>query len=284
MKDGIPNYNEIVFTKTEKDKIVELYTKDNLSTPIIGKMMGCNYQKICSILDEYGIKRTNKCRRKYSLNENYFDDINTPNKAYILGLMYADGCNFPPKSTSNISLQESDKELLEKIKIEIESTQPLKFIDQSNRNDNGYSYNNMCTLNMYSKHVCETLTKLGVIQNKSLLLEFPNISSNLYSHFIRGYFDGDGSLYMYKKSNGNVHITITYTSTEKFCKKLKEIIEKELGINCGIYDASCHNGITKVASITGVKHPLKVLNWMYKDAELYLQRKYDKYIDYMNAV
>ena len=40
MKDGIPNYNEIVFTKTEKDKIVELYTKDNLSTPIIGKMMG----------------------------------------------------------------------------------------------------------------------------------------------------------------------------------------------------------------------------------------------------
>lgn len=89
---------------------------------------------------------------------------------------------------------------------------------------------------------------------------------------------------MYKKSNGNVHITITYTSTENFCKKLKEIIEKEIGINCGIYDASCHNGITKVASITGVKHPLKVLNWMYKDAELYLQRKYDKYIDYMNVV
>ena len=118
--------------------------------------MGCNYQKICSILDEYGIKRTNKCRRKYSLNENYFDDINTPNKAYILGLMYADGCNFPPKSTSNISLQESDKELLEKIKIEIESTQPLKFIDQSNRNDNGYSYK-MCirdrnnSYNQYSK-------------------------------------------------------------------------------------------------------------------------------------
>lgn len=282
MKNGIPNYNEIIFTKDEKDKIVELYTKDELSTPKIGLIMGCNYGKICSVLDEYGIKRKNNGRRKYSLNENDFDKIDTQNKAYVLGLIYADGCNFPPKCTSFISLQESDKEILEKIKIEIGSTQPIKIIDQSSRNDNNYSYNNMCTLNMYSKHICESLERLGVVRNKSLVLDFPTIDNHLIPHFVRGYFDGDGSLYMYEKKNGGKHITITYTSTEKFCNKLKDIIKNELGINCGVYDASCHNGITKVASITGVEHPLKVLNWMYKDADLYLQRKYDRYIEYLN--
>lgn len=129
MRNGIPNYNEIIFTQEQKEKIVKLYTEDKLSTPKIGKIMGCNYNKICSILDEFEIKRTDNGKRKYTLNEEYFDFIDTPNKAYVLGLMCADGCNYPPKQTAFISLQESDRELLEKIKIEIGSNQPLKIID-----------------------------------------------------------------------------------------------------------------------------------------------------------
>ena len=53
-------------------------------------------------------------------------------------------------------------------------------------------------------------------------------------------------------------------------------------IYCGIYDASGHNGITKVASMTGTS-AIKLMNWMYKDADLYLQRKYDRYIEYTAA-
>lgn len=282
MKNGIPNYNEIVFTKEQKEEIVDMYVNQKLSTPKIGKIMGCNYQKICSVLDEFNIKRVNNGLRKYKINEAYFDNINTPNKAYVLGLMFADGCNFPPKCTAFISLQESDKELLEKIRSEIGSDKPLKIIDYSKRHDNGHSYNNMCTLEMYSKHICESLEKLGVIQNKSLKLEFPNISEELYSHFLRGYFDGDGSIYQQVKNENNKKITLTFTSTENFCKKIKEIVENNLGIYCGIYDASCHNGITKVASLSGTSAK-KLLHWMYKDADLYLQRKYDRYKQYTAA-
>lgn len=283
MKNGIPNYNEIVFTKEQKDEIVRLYTKEKLSTPKIGKIMGCSYNKICHILDEFGIQRVNNGVRKYKINEEYFDCIDTPNKAYILGLMCADGCNFPPKHTAFISLQESDVDLLKQIRTELNSDQPIRIIDQSNRcSENNYSYNNMCTLNMYSAHICRSLEKLGVVRNKSLILEFPIISSELYSHFIRGYFDGDGSLYQYVKNENNKSIRITFTSTEKFCEKLKEILENTLGIYCGMYDASCHNGVTRVLSITG-SASVKVLDWMYKDAELYLQRKYDRYLKYTAA-
>lgn len=282
MKNGIPNYNEIIFTKEQKEEIVRLYVEEKLSTPKIGKIMGCNYNKICHILDEFGVERVNNGRRKYNINEEYFDCINTPNKAYVLGLMCADGCNYPPKQTAFISLQESDRNLLEKINKELENETPLRIIDQSNRHENNYSYNNMCTLNMYSKHICNSLTNLGIVKNKSLVLEFPDIPKELYSHFLRGYFDGDGSIYQYIKNENNKRITLTFTSTEHFCKKIKEIVENELGIYCGIYDASCHNGITKVASLSG-SSAVKLLDWMYEDADLYLQRKYDRYIKYTAA-
>lgn len=283
MKNGIPNYNEIIFTKEQKEKIVNLYVEEKLSTPKIGKIMGCNYNKICRILDEYGIERTNNGLRKYHLNETYFDSIDTPNKAYLLGLLGADGCNFPPKGTVFIALQETDRELLEKINIEIGNETPLRVVDQSKRkSDKNYSYSNMCVLNMYSKHICTSLEKLGVIRNKSLELKFPNIDEDLYSHYLRGYFDGDGSVYQHVKNEHNKKITLTFTSTEQFCKKIKEIVENKLGIYCGIYDASCHNGITKVASLSGAS-AIKLLDWMYKDADLYLQRKYDRYIKYTAA-
>lgn len=72
MKNGIPNYNEIIFTKDEKDKIVELYIKDELSTPKIGLIMGCNYGKICSVLDEYGIKRKKQRTKKIFFKRKLF--------------------------------------------------------------------------------------------------------------------------------------------------------------------------------------------------------------------
>lgn len=282
MKNGIPNYNEIVFSDEQKRKIVDLYVKGGLSTTAIGKEMGCNYNKICRILDEFDIKRQKNRMRKYKLDETYFDRIDTPNKAYILGLMCADGCNYPPKRTAFISLQESDIDLLEKIRYELHSDQPLKIIDQSTRCNKNYSYNNMCTFYMHSTHICNSLTALGVVKNKSLVLDFPNIPEYLYSHFVRGYFDGDGSVYQYVKNENNKSIRITFTSTEQFCRKLKEILEKELDVYCGIYDASCHNGVTKVAALTGDSSK-RLLAWMYKDAELFLQRKYDRYIQYMAA-
>lgn len=277
MKNGIPNYNEIIFTKEQKEEIVRLYIEEKLSTPKIGKIMGCNYNKICHILDEFKIQRVGNGLRKYELNEEYFDNIDTPNKAYVLGLMCADGCNFPPKGTAFISLQESDRELLEKIKKELGSTQPLRIIDQSKigeQRGNGYSYNNMCTFNMFSKHICDSLTNLGVVKNKSLVLKLPDIDEELYPHLLRGYFDGDGTIGKYNDKP----LVASFLSTQQFCEKCKEIIENKLGIHCGIYKA-CNNGVTKCLSITGKSAEL-FLKWIYKDADLYLQRKYDKYIQY----
>ena len=124
--------------------------------------------------------------------------------------------------------------------------------------------------------MCRTLEKHGMTPNKSLTLSFPDISENLLPHFIRGVFDGDGSIYKHK-DNG---YTLTITSTNDFCMSLKNIVEEKLNIHCGIYDAQNHNGITKVFTISGRIQTKKFLDWIYRDAELFLERKYNRYVQY----
>lgn len=273
-------------SNSQKIEIVNMY-KNGLSITQIGEKLKIHHKLISTILEENDVKRINNNKRIYKLNESYFDKIDTPNKAYILGFLYADGSNIIDKCTIAMSLEESDKEILEKIRLEIGSEKQLEFIKQSKRQDinNNYCYKDMWRLLLFSKHMCDTLNNLGMIPNKSLKLEFPEwLNKNLYSHFIRGYFDGDGSLCIYQKKNGKYQSLLTITSTNNFCNKCLEIIRKELEIGGGIYDASNHNGITKVLAISGFVQLEKILNWLYKDAELFMKRKHDIYMNqFLNA-
>lgn len=272
----------IIFSDKEKNEIKHLYLH-GMSSVVIGQKYGVSYKTILKILHELDVCVDQKrFVRKYTLNEYYFDIIDTPNKAYILGFLWADGHNDVDKSTVTISLQEEDRDILEIIRKELNSSKPLEFIDNSNKNDYGYHYKNQYRLSFFSKHLCLSLEKIGMIKNKSLLLTFPIIPTHLYSHFIRGYFDGDGSIYENIKNDNNHAITVTITSTISFCDSIKKICKEILKINPHIYDASCHNGITKVFTISGRNVAKVFLDWIYCDANMYLKRKYIRYLNYYN--
>ena len=277
------NFDIRYATQEQKDEIAELYINGNSCTTI-AKKFNCNHHTILGILEEKGIPRDAKrFHRKYQLNEHYFDVIDTPNKAYILGLLHADGCNEMDKGTIFIGLQESDRDLLETIRLEIGSEKPLDFKDYSNKHTFGYNYENMYELKMYSTHMCKQLADKGIVSNKSLVIGFPNwINDNLISHYIRGVYDGDGSICQQIRNENNKPILLTITATNSFCQKLKEICKDKLSLNSYIYDASCHNGITKVFTLSGRNVCRTFLDWIYQDAEIYLQRKYDRYCDYYN--
>ena len=188
------------------------------------------------------------------------------------------------KRTIRLQLQHTDKQILELIRNELKLKKQLKFIKCSNKvASNGFVSKDMYLLEFYSKHICETLANYGMVQNKSLVLQFPTfLDDNLYSHFIRGYYDGDGSLCPHYTKKGWFQSSLTITSTEDFCKACLSIIRKYSGITGGnIYDSSSHNGITKVISISGKKQNKTVLDWLYQDAEMFLQRKYDLYVQYL---
>lgn len=262
-------------------EICDMY-KSGSSCTFIAERFRLNHKAVNKVLERNGVKRTGVGKRKYSLNEHYFDTIDTQNKAYILGLFYADGYNGVDRSTIRIQLSEEDRVLLERISEEMGSDHPITYIDCSDREYcNGYVSKNMCSFDVYSTHMCHTLASLGAPQNKSLILEYPDfITPELQSHFLRGYFDGDGSITVGKNTGLWV---LTLTSTERFCNGALNVLRSMTGIGGGIYDASCHNGITKVVSIGGVNQCRTVLDWMYKDANLYLERKHKRYIDYCSS-
>lgn len=266
---------KIIFLESEEHDICDMYLS-GISSVKIGKMFNCDHKTISKVLDKYGINRTGVGLRHYQLNEYYFDEIDTTNKAYILGFFYADGSNCISKQTVTMSLQEEDVKILEDIRNEIGSERPLEFLDYSNKHDGGYNYKNQYRLLMFSKHMCNTLKDKGMPQNKSLILKWPNfLRDNLYSHFLRGYIDGDGHI---SQTSNFVGIT----STEDFCVGAKEYIENKLCIQCKIVDASCHNGITRNLNIYKKDNVITFLNYIYQDAEMYLQRKFDIYNERYN--
>lgn len=280
MNNNIP-YNKKIFTDNETKDIIVQYLS-GMSSVKIGKRYNVGHKVILRVLHENNIEVNNsRLHRKYKLNENYFDVIDTQNKAYILGFLYADGNNGINKSTISLCLQEEDMDILEKIRLEIGSEKPLLYLDKSNKHDFGYDYKNQYGLYMFSKHMCESLCDKGVVPNKSLITTFPDFLPNhLLSHFIRGVYDGDGSIYRTVKNEKNHAVSVTITATESFCQSLQSVVKEQINLNSKIYDASCHNGITKVFTLSGRNLSKSFLDWIYKDAELYLQRKYDRYMEY----
>lgn len=312
-KKLINGHNQFVFTEEEKKEIYDLFVNHNYSQRKLMRKYGCTQKPMTRVLNELGLNhsRGNLSRfvynfpdgiydekyeseikkkiesipsknQKYHINDHYFDDIRNPEVIYTIGLLYSDGCNHNKQSIS-ISLEETDGYILERINNNMENECKIYFKDYSNKHDFGYHYKDQKCLNVHNERIAIVLDILGVVPRKSLILQFPKwLHPSLYSHFIRGVFDGDGSIYRYFRKNTAPQFVLTITSTEDMCRAIVDICAKYIGINSHIYDASCHNGITKVFSICGRNIVQKMMEWMYKDANIFLLRKYNRYVDYFN--
>lgn len=268
MNKSKPRYNEIIFTESQQQEILDMYLNQKISSVKIGQHFGCSHKPILKVLKAHNVDRTGVGRRKYNLDEFYFDTIDSHNKAYIFGFLCADGSNCRDKATVSMALQEGDKQILEDIRKELKSEKELEFLDYSNKHDFGYTYQNQWRLNLFSSHICDSLNALGMMPNKSLRFVFPKIEEVYYSDFLRGYFDGNGAIY---KSGCSI------TSTFDFCYYVQDIL-KNLGIESLVNEASNHNGITAELRIPKKENTKKFLDYIYSDSEMHLERKYLKYI------
>lgn len=254
------------------EEIANLYLQ-GYSIRKLEEKYGVSNSAISRVLRVLDIKaRDNSHKgRKYTIDENYFDEINTPNKAYILGLLYADGCNHRKTNHVNLELQDRDVNILLKIKEELKTNRPLYYNELHKRNQN---WRNTYRLTISNKHMSEVLEEKGMPSNKSLKLEFPTfLDIELYSHFIRGYFDGDGCILW---EYGKPHCA-NIASTLSFCKGLQEILN-ERKINSVIRNTQNKDTSTRVLYLTSKDNIYAFLDYIYKDAELYIERKYDKYL------
>lgn len=274
-KRGMPKEVQRKNTLLTKDEMVTLYS-NGLSAIEIGKL--ANISKSCVLvhLNNRGrVRRSlSEAGRYYTLNEHYFDEINTEKSSYLYGLLMADGCNYEPDGKICITLQERDKEILERFNKEIGSNRPLQFVKASLRK-NGIDYTqNYYSLNICSKHMSKMLAKHGCVQAKSLITTFPEwLDPKLYNHFIRGYFCGDGCISMCSKHKGHGW---QITGTSKLLLRIQEIMIKELGLRKTVLNRPKNNKAVTLR-YGGRLIVNKIMEWLYQDATIYLQRKYDKW-------
>jgi len=217
--------------------------------------------------------------RKYTLNESFFEHIDTPDKAYVLGFIMADGYNNVKKRYVNIRLALQDESHLEKISKCVGSNKPIRRVISSGYSGNDYE---SCQITLDSVKLSEQLEHLGIDGDKSNNLRFPSeLSSELYPHFIRGYFDGDGSV-SWTKHLKKAYISIC--STDDFCKGLKTYLFSHFEIGGSIVQNKQKPNSCKELHICGNRQIRFLLMWMYGCGNICLERKLEKALDVLKRI
>jgi hypothetical protein len=255
-----------------ENKIINLYKQGvtNKELSILFKVHRSTIQRIL-VKNKVPLKSLAETARKNEIL-NFKGDIETNNDAYLLGLIWADG-NLS-RNNIEISLQESDKQLLTDISNYVYGFEKLNYRSSKTFTKNGKTYvaKGQYRFLISSKEVCTKLKTIGLFENKSLVCRYPKITSNFDSHFIRGVFDGDGCIFVSEKYKGTNRVSIV--SNNNFCQDLKTVIESYLNINVKIYNKTT---VVKALTISGNKQIKLFMNWIYNNHDLKLNRKYEKF-------
>ena len=248
------------FTISQEKQIIEDY-QSGLSMAKVGKKWNCDPTTVSNILKAYSISSRNlsQARRNYlnySINEDAFSDINNPDSAYWLGVMYSDGFISANKYTNKfgITIKDTDKDLLIKFKEFLKYSGNINYYEANTT----YGICNVGRLLIGNNKIVDDLIKHGVVEHKTFKIK--KLPNTIYmDDFIRGYIDGDGSL---RKAYPNIRI----------CGN-KEFLQEIANYFMLPYHLNPDKTIYNLAYNTKESEYLE--KRLYKNAKYYLDRKYE---------
>lgn len=258
--------------KRKIDNMINMYTNDNLGCHTIGKKYGLSCNQIARILVKEGItlRTLNDSRKLRSIynskydNIDYFKNIDTPDKAYWLGFIFADGSVYKGNSVGmKIGLQPQDYKHLDKI---ADIFKGKRYFSQGKE-----------FVSITNASLCEDLINKGVYPNKTYRDDynytFDSLSEELKSHFLRGLFDGDGTICFDKRRNS---LMLGFIATKQFSNQIQDFLSKTLEVtNVKIRHFEHYSSFQYQSK----KDITKILEYLYKDTDLYLERKYNLYLE-----
>ncbi len=242
-----------------KENLMDLYYLRNKSLQDIAKEYKCTRQMVKFLMERYGIQRRKRSQARVlaikegkfekfeydDINENFFSEW-TPQIAWVLVLIFTDGYI---RQEGGISICSIDYELLEKIRHHLNSTKPIKKISQSyDKTKHIFKYE------FFRERMREALQKLGLIQRKSLTMKFPKVSESYMRHFIRGCWDGDGTVYL---TGGKIEAKYVSGSKDFIKRLVDELFKVGLG---RVYTRFIPNGeLKRLRQVYGFgKYPLRI--------------------------
>lgn len=264
--------NQIVWQDGQKEEIVRLYIDEKMSINKMTKTFGIHYNTVKKILTEFGVplRSRSESHFKDERQVSIFNKIDTEEKAYWLGFLAADGC-----ISGNyiiIALQYKDREHLVKFQNFVQATS-VKIQDyyKADTKGNQRQYSRFA---FACKEMAEDLKKHGIVENKSLILQHPNIPTEFEMDWIRGYFDGDGGLSYSKKDN-------RWQSYANSTKQVLSWICEKLELKTKPFNQKHYGKLDNVWRIhfNGRINVFNAWNKLYKQdtATVFLDRKFQLY-------
>lgn len=271
-------------------EICNLYKAGN-SLSDISKELSINKSKVYRCLKKNEIN-TNKNSSHYikklydyEIDDSFFEKIDTEEKAYILGFLYADGNLHKKYYHIKLKLQERDKYILEKINVAMRSNKPLYFHKKTKK-----EHQNQVSIVISNKKMYNDVINLGLYPNKTYDLNFKKVfDDKMFNHFLRGYFDGDGWISVYKtdreyflksgekKINNREVSEVGFTGTEFMCRFLNKFFLETLQIKSYLKADKRTDYRIKSLRIRSHKDVKKFYEFIYKNSTIFLTRKRDKF-------
>lgn len=266
--------------RLKKEELRRLYLIEKRSLEDIARLYGASkvaVWKYCK--DEHLTRRSRsearlEAQKKGKVPQNYLD-INdkffsawSSEMAYVLGLIATDGCI---SRSGTVSLCINDKDLLEKVKSLMGSTHTIKY----------YGYQDgLYNFSFSRQRLISDLNRLGVFPNKSLTIRFPDVPLAFLVDFIRGIFDGDGSVFFEKRSPG-FPLRVSFVGGSKDFIETLEIKLQVLGMpKRTIYQQKTKNAVSYMIRYAHADS-IKLFNLFYDkntiENGLFLARKYAKF-------
>lgn len=249
------------FFNKQRKQIADEWQQGATSTALAQKY-NVNNVTILDIVNTQGVKTFRRPKTKYKINDKFFKEITTENQAYWLGFLAADG-NIN-NNAFRLYISNVDKEHLIRFQKDLQSNHPI-------RNE----INNIVSLTIGRKTIVKDLEKLYICKNKTGNEKFPYmINEPLYRHYIRGYFDGDGCLYLgkeYKKT----HLSFTCANLE-FLEDIQSLLVKNANVN----KIKIQNYQTYyMLSYCGNGNCNKIYHYLWDSSSIYLPRKIEKFVN-----
>lgn len=250
----------------------EMYQTGDYSITKIAAHLGLDRKFLSKMLKENYPDINIRLNGQKLVDSHIFDNIDTEEKAYWLGFLYADGYISDGYINNRVELciQEDDLPHLENYKKFLKSNHKItiKVIPDGLGGDAFRAVR----LTIDNKDLRAGLVKHGCFNNKSLTIEMPTLNDDLMRHFIRGFFDGDGTIYWH--SHRKSYRAGFCSGSSKFLEQLKEYLKtKDIELCSIIRDTRSINTHNVSVSQTSLE---KFLKYLYEDSTIYLQRKYDK--------
>ncbi len=262
MKLKLEPQKEFIFSEYALGKSVEMIANENHWYP----------QAVANLLKHY--KLYNSYRPNQG-NIRYFQSLDSPIKAYLLGFITADGCIQDNGNNSfglTITIHEKDIQILHKIKEEIGCENTVKLIGGKMTHDKS-KIKTHCRFQLFNNEFVSDISSYGITPKKSLTMPniLQNIPQELRKSFILGYFDGDGSVSFNKASN---QLFVSFRGTKDFLQGIvdeicpsKYTINKDKQKNC--YTLTFWR-----------KADCLLFMQLYKELDFYLARKYNRFLDF----